>query len=38
MAKAKDGEIAEIAKELEVASMRLQYAYYGIDYDMVGGE
>lgn len=36
MAKEKGGELEELAKELEEASMRLQYAYYGIDYDTVG--
>ena len=33
MAISKDGEIGEAAKELDTAYMKLQYAYYGIDYD-----
>lgn len=35
MAKAKEGDLATLASELDEASMRLQYAYYGIDYDSV---
>ena len=33
MTKANEGSLATSAKELEEAYMRLQYAYYGIDYD-----
>ena len=36
MAKEKSGELKALADELEEASMRLQYAQYGIDYDTVG--
>ena len=37
MAKAKEGKLAELAEELNELQMRLQYAYYGIDYDSVSG-
>ena len=33
MAKAKEGTLSTLASELDEAYMRLQYAYYGIDYD-----
>ena len=36
MTKAKEGSLATLANELEAAYMKLQYAYYGIDYDTVG--
>ena len=36
MIKAKEGSLATLAEELEAAYMKLQYAYYGIDYDTVG--
>ena len=32
-----DGELGTAASELSVASMRLQYAYYGLDYDSMYG-
>lgn len=35
MAKEKTGELAELAKEIDEAYMRLQYAQYGVDYDSV---
>ena len=38
MAKAKEGSLKTLAEELDEANMRLQYAYYGIDYDAMGGE
>lgn len=37
MAKAKEGKLAELAKEMTELQMRIQYAYYGIDYDSVSG-
>lgn len=37
MAKEKTGELAELVSELEEASMRLQYAQYGLNYDEVKG-
>ena len=37
MAKEKTEELTGLANELEEASMRLQYAQYGIDYDEVKG-
>lgn len=37
MAVAKDGEVAELAEEITEAQMRLQYAYYGLDYDSLSG-
>lgn len=33
MAKARDGELNDLATKLNEANMRLQYARYGIDYD-----
>ena len=33
MAKANEGSLKDLSEELEAASMRLQYAYYGIDYN-----
>ena len=33
MAIANEGQLAEVASELELAYMKLMYAYYGIDYD-----
>ena len=38
MTKAKEGSLKTLAEELDEANMRLQYAYYGIDYDAMGGE
>ena len=38
MAKAKEDPLKSLATELDQAYMRLQYAYYGIDYDSMGGE
>lgn len=35
MPMANEGELGTLAKELDQAYMRLQYAYYGIDYDDV---
>ena len=35
MAKAKEGKLAELATEINELQMRLQYAYYGLDYDSV---
>ena len=35
MTKEKSGSLAELASKLDDAFMRLQYAYYGIDYDTV---
>ena len=37
MTKAKEGDIVSVSKELDDAYMRLQYAYYGIDYDEIKG-
>lgn len=37
MAKAKEGKLAELAQEMTELQMRIQYAYYGIDYDSVSG-
>lgn len=37
MAKAKEGKLAELAQEMNELQMRIQYAYYGIDYDSVSG-
>lgn len=37
MTKAKEGDIVSMSKELDDAFMRLQYAYYGIDYDEIKG-
>ena len=37
MAIANEGQLAEVASELELAYMKLMYAYYGIDYDSVYG-
>ena len=34
---AREGEMAELADELSLASNRLQYAYYGMDYDKDAG-
>ena len=36
MAKEKEESLTSLAKELDDAYMRLQYSYYGIDYDTVG--
>lgn len=33
MTKAKEGTLKTLAEELDTAYMKLQYAYYGIDYD-----
>ena len=38
MAKAKDEQLTTLSSELDKAYMRLQYAYYGIDYDSLGEE
>ena len=35
MPKENEGELGEVAAELEEATMRYQYALYGIDYDML---
>ena len=35
MTKAKEGQLATLAEDLDEAYMRLQYAYYGMDYDEV---
>lgn len=37
MTKAKEGELAELSDEMMELQMRIQYAYYGIDYDSVSG-
>lgn len=37
MATAKEGELAELSDEMMELQMRIQYAYYGIDYDSVSG-
>ena len=37
MAKAKEGKLAELAEEMTELQMRIQYAYYGIDYDAFSG-
>lgn len=37
MAKAKEGDLKSLADEIDEASMRLQYAYYGINYDEIKG-
>ena len=33
MAVANDGELADLAKRYSLAQTKLQYAYYGLDYD-----
>lgn len=39
MTKAKEGDLATLASDLDTAYMRLQYANYGMDYDeMVSGQ
>ena len=38
MAKAKEEPLSSLSGELEEAYMRLQYAYYGMDYDSQGEE
>lgn len=39
MTKAKEEPLVSLSKEIETAYMRLQYAYYGVDYDsMTSGE
>lgn len=37
MAKAKEDPLKTLAKEMDEAQMRVQYAQYGIDYDSVSG-
>ena len=37
MAVAKEDPLQTLAEEMDTAYMRLQYAYYGIDYDSVAG-
>lgn len=34
---ARDGEIKEVAERVNLATQKLQYAYYGIDYEDVAG-
>lgn len=38
MAKANEGELKTASEEVDTAYMKLQYAYYGIDYDTQMGE
>lgn len=38
MAKEKDESLSALAKGIDEAYMRLQYAYYGMDYDSMGEE
>lgn len=37
MTTAKEGKLAELSDEMMELGMRIQYAYYGIDYDSVSG-
>lgn len=38
LAAAKEGELAKLSDEMTEIQMRIQYAYYGIDYDSVTNE
>ena len=38
MAVEKSGELATLAEELDLANLKLQYAYYGLDYDQIMSE